>query len=339
MTLNRRPPQRRYRNARGRRPQERNLLLLLIAIALVVSLVVWRVSPPSKTEPTASILISSPAATTTATARRTTTASGPTAVPRVNALEPLLGPTLDTIIARYATQGITHIGVVIEDDRTGDVVQRNADDPFAAASLYKLFVLWRTQVEIRQGRLADDTPLPLTAANDDSAEDGYSLGAYGDTVTVSDLRRLMITASSNTAAQVLAQWFGLGTINQLLRANGFTATDVVGPPRTTPREVTRFLAGIIRHDLDPLLTTDDYDEMLSLLREQEVNTKLSTGFPDGTVFAHKTGDITGSHHDAGIVYLPDGRPVTITVMTEGDYDASLRLDRDIADLVWRSLAT
>ena len=323
---------------RHRRPPERNLLLFLVALALLISLIVWRVSPPplvrqgpTATPPPAAARAPSFAPLATARAKVTPAAQHP------NALERSLSPALNSLIEAYAAQGITHVGLVIEDESTGDTLARNGDDPFTAASLYKLFVLWRTQVEIRSGRMADDSTITLTAKNDDSAEDGYMIGSYGEAIAVSDLRRLMIEASNNTAAQMLGQWFGLGTINQLLRAHDFTMTDVVGEPETTPLEVTRFFAGVLHRTLDTRLTNEDYDLMLTLLKEQQVNTKLSTGFPDGTVFAHKTGDITGSHHDAGIVYLPDGRAVCITVMTEGDYDASVRFDHDIADLLWRYL--
>jgi len=226
---------------------------------------------------------------------------------------------------------------VIEDGRAADTIERNADERFAAASLYKLFLLWRTQVEIRQGKLRDDSELALTAQNDDSGEDGYRLGAYGDTIPVAQLRRLMVTASNNTAAQVLGQYFGWGTVDQLVRAHGFTATIVSGQAHTTARDVARFFNGLLSGTLDPLLTAEDYTLMLALLKEQEVNTKLSTGFPDGTVFAHKTGDIAGAHHDAGVVFLPDGRTVSVTVMTAGDYDASVQFQHDLAALLWQDL--
>lgn len=248
-----------------------------------------------------------------------------------------LGPAIDDLIARYQAQGITDVGLVIADGRAADTIERNADDRFAAASLYKLFLLWRTQVEIRQGKLRDDSELALTAQNDDSEEDGYALGAYGDTLSVAELRRLMIVASNNTAAQVLGQYFGWGTVDQLVRAHGFTATVVSGQARTTPRDVTRFFDGLLTGTLDPLLTPADYTLMLELLKEQEVNTKLSTGFPDGTVFAHKTGDVIGAHHDAGVVFLPDGRTVAVTVMTVGDYDASVQFQHDLAALLWQDL--
>ncbi|MDQ6908744.1 MAG: class A beta-lactamase-related serine hydrolase [Chloroflexota bacterium] len=340
--LNRRnDPRRRYRRAGDGQRRARKTLLTLVLVGFVVSVIVWRASPSAP-------LLGQPTATPTSTDQRATTATrgaAGIALPRDSATVPprfglaqALGPTIDRAITQYQPQGITGVGLVIVDGRPEDIIERNADDRFAAGSLYKLFLLWRTQVEIRQHKLFDTTQLMLTAQNDDAEEDGYALGAYGDTVSVSDLRRLMITASNNTAAQVLGQYFGWGTVDQLLRAHGFTATVVTGPARTTPREVARFLDGLVNRTLDPLLTPDDYTLMIGLLKEQQVNTKLSTGFPDGTVFAHKTGDVPGAHHDAGIIFLPDGRAISIIVMTSGDYDASVQLQHDLAALLWNGLS-
>ena len=331
--LNRRIEQKRYRGPGGRRA--RKPLLTLVLIGFVVSVIVWRSSPsaPLLGPPTALPAARTTVLPTTAV-RRGTAIPRNTAVPSRPGLAQTLGLAVDQIIAQYQPQGITGVGLVIEDGRAEDTIERNADNDFAAGSLYKLFLLWRTQVEIRQHKLFDDTELMLTAQNDDSEEDGYSLGAYGDTVSVADLRRLMITASNNTAAQVLGQYFGWGTVDQLVQAHGFTATVVSGQAHTTPREVTRFFDGLVNHTLDPLLTLDDYTLMLDLLKEQQVNTKLSTGLPDGTIFAHKTGDVPGAHHDAGVIFLPDGRTITITVMAAGDYDASVQLQHDLAALLW-----
>lgn len=333
--LNRRTGQRRYRGGGGH-PTARRTLLFLILMGFGVSLVVWRTSPAA---PLPGQLTAFPTAhaPTTVTRRGTIPPRDTVAPPRGTGLAQTLGPVVDQLIAQYQLRGITGVGLVIEDGRDADTIERDADSDFAAGSLYKLFLLWRTQVEIRQNKLFDDTQLMLTAQNDDSEEDGYSLGAYGDTVSVADLRRLMITASNNTAAQVLGQYFGWGTVDQLLRAHGFTATVVSGQAHTTPREVTRFFDGIVNRTLDPLLTPDDYTLMLDLLKEQEVNTKLSTGLPGGTVFAHKTGDVPGAHNDAGVIFLPNGRAVTITVLTAGDYDASVQLQHDLAAMLWSAL--
>ena len=57
---------------------------------------------------------------------------------------------------------------------------------------------------------------------------------------------------------------------------------------------------------------------------------LSTGLPDDATFAHKTGNLVGVLHDAGMLTLANGRVVYVTVLTEGDYAASQAFMRDLA---------
>jgi beta-lactamase class A len=228
---------------------------------------------------------------------------------------------------------------VIEDLHSGEVVARNADTQFDAGSLYKLFVLWQTQVAIRSNVLSDDSDLTLTAASDRSDEDGYALGAYGETVSVATARRLMIEASNNTAAVLLAEYFGWGTIQQLAQAHGFAETTLIDQQTTSASDIARFFDGIVNQTLDPRLGPDDYALMLALLENQEINTKLSTGFPPDATFAHKTGDVPGAHHDAGVLFLPDNRAICVTVLTTGDYDASVAFQHDLAATLWRNLTS
>jgi beta-lactamase class A len=246
---------------------------------------------------------------------------------------------VDALTAQYAAQGIDQVGVVIEDLHTGETVARNADAIFDAGSLYKLFVLWQTQIAIRKNNLTEDTDLTLTAGNDRSSEDGYSLGNYGDTISVATARRLMIEASNNTAAVMLAEYSGWGTIQQLARSHGFSETTLIDQQTTSANDIAHFFDGIVNQTLDPNLGPDDYALMLSLLENQEVDTKLSTGFPANATFAHKTGDVTGAHHDAGVLFLPDNRAICITVLTAGDYDASVAFQHDLAATLWQDLTT
>jgi beta-lactamase class A len=266
-----------------------------------------------------------------------TPAPVPTAKVWTPTWSPVVAPAVDSLIAQYAAQGIGPVGIVVEDLRTGENVTRSADVQFDAGSLYKLFVLWQTQIAIHNGVLTDTTDLTLTAANDRSDEDGYSLGAYGDTVSVTTARRLMIEASNNTAAVLLGEYFGWGTIQQVARSHGVTATTLVDQQTTSANDVARFFDGIINQTLDPRLGPNDYALMLSLLENQEVDTKLSTGFPADVVFAHKTGDVTGAHHDAGVLFLPGNRAICITVLTDGDYDPSVAFQHDLAVALWQDL--
>jgi len=56
----------------------------------------------------------------------------------------------------------------------------------------------------------------------------------------------------------------------------------------------------------------------------------SAGLPDDATFAHKTGNLVGVLHAAGVLTLADGRVVYVTVLTAGDYIASQGFLRDLA---------
>jgi hypothetical protein len=56
-------------------------------------------------------------------------------------------------------------------------------------------------------------------------------------------------------------------------------------------------------------------EMLDLLARQEINDRLPVLLPEGTVVAHKTGNLDGLVHDAGVIYAPAG-PIIVVVLTE-----------------------
>ena len=56
-------------------------------------------------------------------------------------------------------------------------------------------------------------------------------------------------------------------------------------------------------------------EMVAILKRQNFNTAIPAGLPEGTVVAHKTGNITRIHHDAGIVYAPS--PYVLVVLVRG----------------------
>ena len=240
---------------------------------------------------------------------------------------------LQALIADYQQSGQGVAGVAITQDAGLPVVALCADRTFATASLYKLFVLWGVQRSIAEGELADDTLLTFLAEDDNSEEDGYSLWSYGERISVAELRDLMVTTSNNSAAWLLARTVGWGTIDALLRERGFAVSRAANGI-STPNEIARFFDRLLAGALDPALRPADYSLMLELLGDQQINSYLSPGFPPGTDFAHKTGNLPGVVNDAGILTLSDGRVVTIVVLAEGDEWASFALLEEVAALVW-----
>ncbi len=65
-------------------------------------------------------------------------------------------------------------------------------------------------------------------------------------------------------------------------------------------------------------------EMLVLLEDQQINDRLPAYLPADTVVAHKTGNLDGLIHDAGIIFAPAG-PIIVVVLTE-DVDELQAID-------------
>jgi beta-lactamase class A len=56
--------------------------------------------------------------------------------------------------------------------------------------------------------------------------------------------------------------------------------------------------------------------MVNILKQQYYNDLIPALLPKDVQVAHKTGWITGVHHDAGIIYLPDGRQYVLVLLSK-----------------------
>ena len=84
------------------------------------------------------------------------------------------------------------------------------------------------------------------------------------------------------------------------------------------------------------------DEMIEILKEQTYNDMIPARLPDSVEVAHKTGWITGLHHDAGIVFVPGGPTYVLVLLSQNleDEDAGVeafaRISRMVFDAVTQS---
>jgi beta-lactamase class A len=248
---------------------------------------------------------------------------------------------LNIMVQSDLNNGLTGASVIIKDSGSGQTLQFNPGQVFSSASLYKIFVLWKVQEEIEVGQLSDDSIIPLLDYGEtpaDTTDPAPAAPQQVGTISVADARRLMITLSDNASAWSLGFYLGWYNIDAMLRAHGYTDTTIdIDTPVTTAAEVTRFFEELYNHTLDSALTDSDYALMLDLFKAQGINNKLPTGLPDGVTIAHKTGDLDDFNHDAGIIYTPDGRVIFISVMTQGNYDASLDLMQRVAAFAWANV--
>ena len=62
--------------------------------------------------------------------------------------------------------------------------------------------------------------------------------------------------------------------------------------------------------------------MLEILLDQRFKGGIPAGLPEAARVAHKTGNISTVHHDAGIVYLEGRKPYVLVILTQFDESAA-----------------
>ncbi|HVR10018.1 MAG TPA: serine hydrolase [Thermoanaerobaculia bacterium] len=204
------------------------------------------------------------------------------------------------------------------------------------------------------------------APEDDGDPDLYA--AVGSTRPLSELIRHMIVRSSNLATNLLIDQLSASRVMDVMRQMGAYNLQVLRGVEdekayqagfnneVNAADLMLLLAGIARAAAEPAAAAAPPDPganepvaapaishrgaaaMIEVLEAQEFNEKIPAGLPPGTPVAHKTGDITGIHHDAGIVFAPGEAPYVLVVLTAG-FDKEETANRFIASLsrsIWEA---
>ncbi|MBI2940480.1 MAG: serine hydrolase [Chloroflexi bacterium] len=255
----------------------------------------------------------------------------PRVPPPVVGAEPPTDPTLQQIVEAHARAGGARFGVAIRNLATGQTAYLNAEEVFAAASLYKLAVLYTAYADAWAGRLDLDETLTVTAYT--LREDDEPTLGEGDRVSVREALGRMITWSDNTAAYLLLDRLGWSHVNAAMAGLGLPHTRVGSPGATTrPVEVASLLERVA---FQQAVAPGASAEMLDLLLDQQVVDRLPALLPSGVRVAHKTGNLPGIRHDAGIVFGPRGTYV-IVIMADGvdDPDATTMRIAELSSAVY-----
>jgi beta-lactamase class A len=212
----------------------------------------------------------------------------------------------------------------------------HADEAFHAASTMKVPVMIELFRQVREGRLKLEDSVPIRNQfrsivdgssykldpADDSEAELYK--AEGQTRTLSELCELMITVSSNLAANLLIDKLGVSKIQATVHALGADGVHVLrgvedgkayerGLNNTT---TARGLLALMRAlALGKAVDPDSSKQMIGILERQTFNEGIPAGLPPKIKVAHKTGEVTKIHHDAAIVYAPS--PFVLVVLVRG----------------------
>lgn len=222
------------------------------------------------------------------------------------------------------------------DEKT--LVHLNEDALFWSASLYKLWVMATLYQQVEGGKLEIDTELSgdIVELNEklDIASESAELSEGEVSGTVEDLLYEMITISGNYPAYLLGDTIGMSNVASLMREYGWNDSHLGSPPETTAQEIADFFEKLYQGEL---VSEDASEEMLKLLKQQRFNDRIPAGVPENTVVAHKTGELDGYKHDAGIVYSPFGDYIIVILSNTENQGRAVELEAEISKAVWEYL--
>ena len=81
------------------------------------------------------------------------------------------------------------------------------------------------------------------------------------------------------------------------------------------------------------------EKMMDIPDDQKLNSIIPSKLPENTRVAHKTGSITGVNHDAGIIFLPDGRKYVLVLLSKDvtDKEEAVEAMSGVSKLIYESM--
>lgn len=179
--------------------------------------------------------------------------------------------------------------------------------------------------------------------NEDSEGELYDL--IGQKRTIRQLMDDMITMSSNLATNILIQKVGAQNVTQTMRSYGADSIKVLRGVEDI-KAYERGLNNVTNaHDLMVLfekigqgkaVSKQASRQMIDILKMQHFNEMIPARLPDEVEVAHKTGWITGVHHDSGLVLLPNDKKYVLVLLSKNapNRDKVLSAFADISRMVY-----
>jgi len=255
--------------------------------------------------------------------------------------------TFEQRIAELANPALGRIGVAAVDLATGEEVMVLGDQLFPMASTSKVAIAATYLEMVEQGRftLTSEFPLmlPVRSAKFSSAKAPVRAGQYMPAI---DLIEIMITRSSNPATDaLLAAVGGPQAVNSWMARKGLApfslnrdiatlvrddgeynpATHIDSRDAATPRAMARLLAGLYRGEY---LSDQSRQVILGAMsRTVTGKRRIPAAMPLEARVSHKTGSLSNTSSDIGLIECPDGRVIAVAIYVTGQGTKLAREER------------
>ena len=246
---------------------------------------------------------------------------------------------------------LERLGISFYDSQTTLNWSYNADAFFHAASTIKLAVLVGVYGEIARGRLTAEAPVHVRnrftsivenrpfVLNLDAEPSPEVARHLGRTMSVRDLAYHMITTSSNFATNLLIDVVGVRAIQKALeelKIEGIlmlrgVSDEAAFQARLNNQVTANGLLKLLRMIAEGRAWSPEIcAQMLEILLDQRFKSGIPAGLPGDVHVAHKTGNISTVHHDAGIIYMGNRNPYFLVILTQ--FPAEQRRSAAVAEV-------
>lgn len=225
--------------------------------------------------------------------------------------------TIEAIVQKELEGTKGTYAFAIKNLKTGESYYFNEHKKFQTASLYKVWIMAVTFNQIKAGTLSMDEELSsdVVALNQkfQIATEDAELKEGFVKFTVRDALEQMITNSHNYASLLLSLRIKLSSVVKFLNQHNLQDSSIGQPPMTTASDMALFFEQLYNNEItDPEHT----EEMIALLKRQNLNNVLPKYIPEGVSIAHKTGQLFTYSHDAGIFYMEQKGDYVIVGMSD-----------------------
>ena len=251
--------------------------------------------------------------------------------------DPVYRDPFQAQIAQLADSQQGRIGVAAYDLTSGRSVAVLGDQPFPFASTIKVAIAATFLEQVDAGRVRLGDPYPLMVPVPSRKFDGAIAPVRaGDYYSAESLINMALTRSNNQATDaLLAAVGGPAAVNDWLRRTGNVGVHIdrdiatlvrddgaVNPANTidtrdsaTPMAMVRMLTGLYQ---GRWLTAQSRNFLLDTMSRCETGkNRIRALMPEGLVIAHKTGTLSNTASDVGIISMPDGRAIALAIYVTG----------------------
>jgi beta-lactamase class A len=247
------------------------------------------------------------------------------------------GTQFERQVAILADGGAGRIGVAAIDLDSGKEIAVLGDQRFPLASTSKIAIAATFLEGVDQGRWSLTSEFPMMmAVRSTPFSTAVAPVKAGQYLAAHELIELMITRSSNPATDALLKVVGgPAAVNDWARRAGiadFTLTrDIatlvrddgeIDPTRridmrdsATPRAMVQLLSGL--HQGKWLQPTSRSVLIGAMERCRTGTRRIPAMMPETVRVAHKTGSLSNTSSDIGVITMPDGRSIALAIYVTG----------------------